>query len=55
MPLEHVKTLLSVCDRKTDLGTMEYALILALLHIGMRASEIIALNMGDVNLTMAVW
>ena len=42
---------MNVCDTKTELGCRDYALLLALLDTGARASEITALNVGDLDLS----
>ena len=48
--LSSVRALLSTCDRRTELGCRDLAVILALLDTGARAGEMIALNVGDVDL-----
>jgi site-specific recombinase XerD len=47
---EDVERMLDVCDRRTALGTRDYAIILALLDTGLRASELVSLNVGDVDM-----
>lgn len=47
---DEVGKLLSVCDRKTVIGTRDYAIILTLLDTGLRASEFLLLRMGDINM-----
>ena len=47
--LPDVRKLLSTCDRKTFSGDRDRALLLTLLDTGCRASEFVALNVGDVN------
>jgi site-specific recombinase XerD len=46
---EDVKALLAACDRKDSLGARNYALVLALLDSGLRASELCSLRVGDVD------
>lgn len=48
--LETVKAMLKVCNRKTELGARDYAVILALLDSGLRSGEFLALNVGDMNI-----
>jgi site-specific recombinase XerD len=50
MSLDDVRAMLGACDRRTELGCRDRALILALLDTGARAGEMIALNMEDVDL-----
>lgn len=48
--VDTVKALLSVCDRKKFNGVRDRCILLALLDTGCRASEFVALNLGDLNL-----
>jgi integrase/recombinase XerD len=43
------KILLSSCDRRTAIGRRDYAVILTLLRLGLRGSEVAALNLEDVD------
>ena len=45
-----IQRLLSACHRATPLGTRDYALMLALLDCGLRASELCGLGLDDVTL-----
>jgi site-specific recombinase XerD len=47
---ENVETLLDSCDRKTYTGARDYALLLALLDTGLRASELLSLRVGDIDM-----
>ena len=47
---EDVRRILEGCDRQDPLGARNYALVLALLDSGLRASELCALRVGDVNM-----
>jgi site-specific recombinase XerD len=48
--LSDLKTMLATCERRTLIGDRDRAMLLALLDTGCRASEFLALNLGDVNL-----
>jgi site-specific recombinase XerD len=45
-----VRALLDHCDRHTAIGARNYALVLALLDSGLRASELTGLHVGDVDM-----
>ncbi len=47
---DDVRALLDACDRKTPKGSRDYALVLTLLDTGLRASELIGLHVGDVDM-----
>ena len=49
--LEHVRAMLETCDKKTARGCRDRAIIMALLDTGARAGEMLALNIGDVDLS----
>jgi site-specific recombinase XerD len=48
--IEQVKAMLAVCDPKGEIGARDRAVILCLLDSRLRASEMTALNRGDLNL-----
>ncbi|MBV9547624.1 MAG: tyrosine-type recombinase/integrase, partial [Chloroflexi bacterium] len=50
-PLEphHVAALLASCDRRRIGGRRDYAILKLLVRLGLRASEVIALELGDVD------
>lgn len=48
VPVETVQALLSTCA-KSEIGLRDRALLLTLLDTGLRASEIVALNLGDLD------
>jgi len=47
---EQIKRLLKVCNRSTWVGTRNYAMLLTFLDTGIRLSELIGLNLEDVDL-----
>jgi site-specific recombinase XerD len=47
---DDVQTLLAACDRATVTGSRDYAIILALLDTGLRASELVSLQIGDIDM-----
>jgi integrase/recombinase XerD len=52
--VEDVQELLAACDRKTAKGSRDYALVLMLLDTGLRASELLSLRVGDVDMRSGV-
>ena len=50
VPLRDLQAMLQTCERKTFVGDRDRAILLALLDSGCRASEFLALNVGDVDL-----
>jgi integrase/recombinase XerD len=44
-----VRRLLGSCDRRTAIGRRDYAIILLLARLGLRAGEVIALQLGDID------
>ena len=44
-----VKALLGSCDRDTPVGRRDYAIILLLVRLGLRAGEVAALRLDDIN------
>jgi len=51
LPLSDLKAMLTTCERRTWAGDRDRALLLCLLDTGARASEFVALNVDDVNLS----
>ena len=49
VPLPDIKTMLSVCPRRTLTGDRDRAILLCLLDSGCRRAEFLALDIGDVN------
>ncbi|MGI6367895.1 MAG: tyrosine-type recombinase/integrase [Anaerolineae bacterium] len=47
---DDVRTLLSACDRHTAIGARNFALVMTLLDTGLRASELMAMKVGDVDM-----
>src|SRR3972149_3978500 len=46
---EHVQAVLASCKRQTAVGCRDYAIFLLLARLGLRASEIVALTLEDIN------
>jgi integrase/recombinase XerD len=49
LPPEQVKRLLMRCDRKTPAGQRDYAILLLLARLGLRAGEVLALTLDDIS------
>lgn len=49
LPLRDVTRLLASCDRRTSRGRRDYAMLLILSRLGLRAGELAALRLDDVN------
>jgi len=47
--VEWVPRLLQTCDRRTSAGRRAYAMLLVVARLGLRASEVAGLNLGDVD------
>ncbi len=47
--VEHVQAVLASCNRQTAVGCRDYAILLLLARLGLRASEIVALTLEDIN------
>lgn len=46
---EDIQRLLDACDRSMSTGRRDYAVLLLLARLGLRAGEIVALEIGDIN------
>jgi site-specific recombinase XerD len=46
---EQVERILAQCDRRTPLGRRDYAILLVLARLGLRAGEVVALTVDDVD------
>jgi site-specific recombinase XerD len=46
---EHVQAILTSCNRHTAVGCRDYAILLLLARLGLRASEIVALTLEDID------
>jgi len=46
---EEVESLLKSCDRTTSVGRRNYSILLLIARLGLRAGEIVALELGDIN------
>jgi len=49
LPPKEVKRVLKACDRRKTAGRRDYAILLLLARLGLRAGEVIALQLGDIN------
>jgi site-specific recombinase XerD len=46
---EEVERLLSACDQRTSVGRRDYAILLLLARLGLRASEVVKLELDDID------
>ena len=46
---EEVQRVLRACDRRTSIGRRDYAILLLLARLGLRAGEVVALQLEDIN------
>jgi site-specific recombinase XerD len=49
LPQGTVQRVLNRCDRQTSLGRRDYAILLLLARLGLRAGEVVALNLEDID------
>lgn len=49
LPARDVERLLQCCDRKTTSGRRNYAILLLLARLGLRAGEVVGLNLDDID------
>jgi integrase/recombinase XerD len=49
LPPEQVEQLLESCDRTTSIGRRDYAILLLLARLGLRATEVVALTLDDID------
>ena len=49
LPPGTVQRVLNCCDRQTSLGRRDYAILLLLARLGLRAGEVVALNLEDID------
>jgi site-specific recombinase XerD len=49
LPADQVKQVLACCDRTTPVGKRNYAILLLLARLGLRAGEIVALALDDID------
>lgn len=48
LPDDHVRLLLEFCDRTTPVGLRDFAILLILVRLGLRASEVAGLTLDDI-------
>jgi site-specific recombinase XerD len=48
LPPEKVQRILDACDRTTPMGLRDYAVLMVLAKLGLRAGEVAALNLDDI-------
>jgi integrase len=49
LPAEQIQRVLNSCDRNTAIGKRNYAILLLLARLGLRAREVVALTLEDVD------
>jgi site-specific recombinase XerD len=49
LPADDVERILECCDRKTSIGRRNHAILLLLARLGIRAGEVVALNLDDID------
>jgi len=49
MSSEEVQRVLRACDRRTSIGRRDYAILLLLARLGLRAGEVVALQLDDID------
>lgn len=49
LPVAHVRRLLASCDRRRAVGRRDFAILLLLARLGLRAGEVAALELGDID------
>jgi site-specific recombinase XerD len=49
LPAADVERVLECCDRKTSVGRRNYAILLLLARLGVRAGEVVGLNLDDID------
>lgn len=49
LPVEHVKRVLVSCNRKSAIGRRDYAIVLLLARLGLRAGEVASLALEDID------
>lgn len=47
LPIEHVNRALASCNRKSAIGRGDYAILLLLARLGLRAGEVVCLTLED--------
>ena len=49
LPAEQVESMLASCDQSTPVGRRDYAILLLLARLGLRAGEVVAMTLDDLD------
>lgn len=49
LPADQIQRVLDACDRETTAGKRDYAILLLLARLGLRAGEVVALTLDDID------
>src|SRR2546425_395451 len=49
LPPDHVERVLAQCNRQTAIGRRDYAILLLLARLGLRAGEVVSLRLEDID------
>jgi len=49
LPIKHVNRVLASCDQKSAIGRRDYAVLLLLTRLGLRAGEVVSLALDDID------
>ena len=54
LPAEQIQRVLNCCDRNTAIGKRNYAILLLLARLGLRAGEVVTLTLDDIDWEVGV-